>query len=163
MSHLIGLLHALAGAAALLVAPHVRAQALPESDQREARAYEFTEPALARYVDATRRLSAIPLDCDAGEPAVRSLTEAAAKIDAVPGAKAAVGAAGLTSRQYVVFAFALIENAFAAYELEQPGGKLPAGISMSNIEFLREHSAVLERLANETDVAACEERSGGGG
>jgi hypothetical protein len=60
-----------------------------------------------------------------------------------------------------VFAFALIENAFAAFELEQPGGRLPAGISMSNIEFLREHSAVIERLANDTDVAACEEGGDG--
>jgi hypothetical protein len=161
MSHPLGLLHALAAAATLLVAPHVRAQALPEADQREVRAYSFTEAALARYVDATRRLAIIPLDCGAEEPPVGSLTEAAAKIDAVPGATAAVAAAGLTSRQYVVFAFALIENAFAAFELEQPGGRLPAGISMSNIEFLREHSAVIERLANDTDVAACEEGGDG--
>jgi hypothetical protein len=163
MSHPLGLLHALVGAAALLVSPHVLAQALPQADQREVRAYAFTEAALAQYVDATRRLSAIPLDCDAEEPAVRSLTEAAEKIDSVPGARAAVKAAGLTSRQYVVFAFALIENAFAAYELEQPGGRLPAGISMSNIEFLREHSAVIERLANDTDVAACKDDDGGSG
>jgi hypothetical protein len=163
MSLPIGVLHALVAAVLLLIAPCARTQGLPQADQREVRAYAFTEATLAQYVDATQRLSAIPLDCDAEEPAVRSLTEAAGKIDAVPGARAAVEAAGLTSREYVVFAFALIENAFAAYELEQPGGKLPAGISMSNIEFLRKHSAVIERLANDTEVAACTDDGGASG
>lgn len=162
MSHPQRLAHAWAVAAALLLAlPGARAETLPEADAREVRAYTFTADALARYVDATRRLSAIPLECGAPEPDVASLTEAAARIDAVPGAKAAVRSAGFTSREYVVFAFALIENAFAAYALEQPGGKLPAGISMENVEFLRKHAGVLERLANDTEVAGCTGGDGG--
>lgn len=163
MSHAHGLVHAWAAAAALLLAlPAARAETLPEADAREVRAYTFTADALTRYVDATRKLSAIPLECGAPEPDIASLTEAAARIDAVPGGKAAVRSAGLTSREYVVFAFALIENAFAAYALEQPGGKLPPGISMANVEFLRAHAGVLERLANETEVAGCTEGEGGG-
>ena len=97
------------------------------------------------------------------EPGVGSLNEAAERIDAVPGATAAVESAGMTSREYVVFAFSLIENAFAAYALEQPDGKLPPGVSMANIDFLRKHAGVIERLANETEVAECTEAEGGAG
>jgi hypothetical protein len=73
----------------------------------------------------------------------------------VPGARAAVQSAGMTSREYVVFAFSLIENAFASYALEQPDGKLPPGISMANIEFLRSHAGEIQALAIETESAEC--------
>ena len=158
-----GLLPAFVAASALLLLPAARAESLPEADTREVRSYALTETALGRYVDATRKLSAIPLDCDDdADPEIGSLTEAAARIDAVPGAKVAVQSAGLTSREYVVFAFSLIENAFASYALEQPGGKLPPGVSMKNVEFLRAHSGVIEQLANDTEIADCAGDGGSG-
>jgi hypothetical protein len=150
----IGLLHAFLAAAAMLL-PAARAETLPEADTREVRSYALTETALDRYVEATRKLSAIPLDCSNEEPGISNLTEAAARIDAMPGGKAALRSAGLTSREYVVFAFSLIENAYASYALEQPGGKLPPGVSMTNVEFLRRNSGVIEQLANETEVDDC--------
>ncbi len=156
-------LHAFVVAAALLLLPVARAETLPEADTREVRSYALTEIALGKYVEATHKLSVIPLDCSTDDPEVGNLTEAAARIDAVPGAKAAVQSAGLTSREYVVFAFSLIENAFASYALEQPGGTLPQGVSMSNIEFLRRNSGVIERLANETEVADCAGNDGSDG
>jgi hypothetical protein len=156
-----GLPRIFAAAAALLLLPAARADTLPEADIREVRAYALTEAVLGKYVDATRKLSALPLDCVAGGSGVDDIDDAAAKVAAMPGAKAALKAAGITSREYVVFAFSLIENAYAAFSLEQPGGKLPPGISMTNVEFLRKHSGVIERLANETDVAGCAEGDGG--
>jgi hypothetical protein len=158
----IGLLHAFLAAAALLL-PAARAETLPEADTREVRSYALTETALGRYVEATRKLSAIPLDCSAEEPGISNLTEAAARIDAMPGGKAALQSAGLTSREYVVFAFSLIENAYASYALEQPGGKLPPGVSITNVEFLRRNSGVIEQLANETEVADCAANDGSSG
>ena len=158
-----GLLHAFLAAAALLLLPVARAETLPEADTREVRSYALTEIALGKYVEATRKLSAIPLDCSNEEPGISNLTEAAARIDAMPGAKAAMKSAGLTSREYVVFAFSLIENAYASYALEQPGGKLPPGVSMTNIEFLRKNSGVIEQLANETEVAECAGDEGSSG
>ena len=156
-----GFLRALAAAAALLL-PAARADTLPEADSREVRAYMLTDAVLGKYVAATRKLSAIPLDCAAeDERGVDDLDDAAAKIDAMPGARAALRAAGITSREYVVFAFALIENAYAAYTLDQPGGKLPPGISMANVEFLRRNAGTIERLANETEVAGCDGKDGG--
>ena len=158
-----GLLREWVVVSALLLLPAARAETLPDADTREVRAYTLTETALGKYVEATRTLSAIPLDCSADEPEVGSLTDAAARIDAVPGAKAVVKSAGLTSREYVVFAFSLIENAYASFALDQPGGKLPPGVSMSNVEFLRAHAGVIEQLANETEIAGCAEDGGSGG
>ncbi len=162
MSQPNGFLYASVAAFALLMLPAARAENLPEADAREVRAYALTEAALGKYVEATRKLSVIPLDCTSDDSDVGSLSEAAARIDAVPGARSAVQSAGLTSREYVVFAFSLIENAFASYALEQPGGKLPPGISMANVEFLRKNSGVIERLANETEIAGCAEDGGSG-
>ena len=161
MSQSNGLVHAVVAAAALLLAA-AQAETLPEADTRELRTYTLTEAALGKYVEATRKLTVIPFDCDADAPDVSSITDAASRIDAVPGARAAVQSAGLTSREYVLFAFSLIENAFASYALEQPGGKLPPGVSMKNIDFLHQHAGVIEQLANETEVAGCAEEEGGG-
>jgi hypothetical protein len=164
MGRWIGHLHALAATAAcLLFLPAAHAETLPDADAREVRGYALTEAALGKYVQATRALSKIPLACEDDDAGVSSLGEAAAKIDAVPGARAAVQSAGMTSREYVVFAFSLIENAFASYALEQPGGKLPPGISMANIEFLREHAGEIQALAAETESAECIEQVGGEG
>ena len=156
-----GILRAWVAMSALVLLPAAAAETLPEADTREVRSYALTEAALGKYVDATRRLSAIPLDCSADGKDVGNLTDAAARIDAMPGGKAAVRSAGLTSREYVVFAFALIENAFASYALDQPGGKLPPGVSMANVEFLRAHAGVIEQLANDTEVAGCAGEGGG--
>ena len=150
-------------AATLLLGQAAGAQSLPDAETREIRSYTLTDAALAKYMAATRKLSGIQLSCADDEPGVDSLGAAAAKIDAVPGAKAAVESAGMTSREYVVFAFALIENAMAAYALEQPGGKLPPGISMENVEFFRKHAAEMEKLASETVDAGCAEDATAGG
>jgi hypothetical protein len=157
-----GFRRALAAAAVLLLLPAARADSLPEADAQEVRAYALTDAVLNKYVKATRKLSAIPLDCDAGDSGISSLDDAAAKIDAMPGAKAVMKSAGITSREYVVFAFALIENAYAAYSVDQPGGKLPPGTSLANVEFLRRNTGVIEKLANETEVAECADGTGGG-
>jgi hypothetical protein len=137
--------------------PVALAQNLPDADAREVQAYVLTEAGLARYVKATRGLSGIRIeDCD-DETDVNSLAEAAAKIDAVPGAKAAVQSAGMTSREYVVFAFSLIQNGMAAYLLDTPGGRLPPGVSRSNVDFYRQHAGELEKLAAETEDESCED------
>jgi len=155
--------HRLLGALALMavVAPVARGQALPDADTREVQSYVLTEAGLARYAQATRSLGGIRLqDCDDDSEA-RNLAEAAARIDSEPRAKAAVRAAGMTSREYVVFVFALAQSGIASYTLETKGGALPPGVSMTNVEFFRAHSQELERLAAETEVEACEEETEG--
>lgn len=142
--------------APLAGAQHERQQ-LPDADAREVRGYALTEAGLAKYAQATRSLKGIKIeDCDEDDE-VKSLAEAAAKIDAVPAAKAAVQSAGMTSREYVVFAFTLLDAGFGAYTLQTPGGKLPAGANTANVEFFQKHSAELHQLANETEDESCED------
>jgi hypothetical protein len=153
----------LAATAFLLLLSPSRAEPLPDADEREVRSYTLTEAALGKYVQATRALSKVPLACESDNSGVKSLSDAAARIDALPGARAAIKSAGMTSREYVLFAFSLIENAFASYDLDQPGGKLPPGISMANVEFLRTHQARIQALATETEAAECIESGNGAG
>jgi hypothetical protein len=137
-----------------------RAADLPDADTREIQSYVLTEEGLARYMRATRGLKGIDIAaCDEG-PDVASIADAVARIDAVPAAKAAVNSAGMTSRQYVVFAFALIETGFAAYSLDAPGGRLPPGVNRANVEFFRKHAGDLQRLAVETEDGGCEPDDG---
>ena len=49
------------------------------------------------------------------------------------------------------------ESALAAWALDQPGGKLPAGVSMDNVTFYRKHAATLDQLGAQTKAAECDE------
>jgi hypothetical protein len=69
-----------------------------------------------------------------------------ARIDAVPGARDAIGSAGMTTREYVVFSWSLLQNGLAAWAISQPGGKLPPGVSKANVDFYKKHEAELQRL-----------------
>jgi hypothetical protein len=106
-------------------------------------------------MQATRNLKALKIDdCD-DDSEVRSLSQAVAKIDSAPGAKAAVQSAGMTTREYVVFTFSLMQNGLAAWALEQPGGKLPPGVSQANVDFFRAHQADMQDIGDESDDSAC--------
>ena len=140
----------------LVLAPAAsHAQNAGDADKREVSAYQLTEAGLGKYKQATRNLKGLKIDdCDDDSDA-RSLSEAVAKIDAVPGAKAAVQSAGMTTREYVVFTFSLMQNGLAAWALEQPGGKLPPGVSQANVDFFRAHQADMQAMGDESDDSAC--------
>jgi hypothetical protein len=106
---------------------------------------------------ATHNLRGIKFeDCD-DEADLHNITQTAARMDAVPGAKAAVQSAGMTSREYVVFTLSLMQNGIASHLLDRPGAKLPAGTNPGNVEFFRTRSAAMEQLANERDAGGCDE------
>jgi hypothetical protein len=147
--------------AALLVAlPAAQAKMLPDPDTREVRAYTLTDAGFAKYVKATKALKAAEFEncvaADDDDDGPDSIASAAAMIDAVPAAKAALQSAGISSHEYVVFAFSLLENGMASYMMQTPGGKMPDGINPANVDFVRKHSADLQQLANESDEESCE-------
>lgn len=147
--------------AAFAALPAAHAKMLPDADAGEVRAYTLTDAGFAKYVKATHSLRGVKFEnCIAGDDddddEVESIASATARIDAVPAAKTAIQSAGMSSHEYVVFAFALLENGMASYLMQTPGGKLPPGISPSNVEFVRKHSAELHQLANESDDESCE-------
>jgi hypothetical protein len=141
------------------LAPAAFSMMLPDADTREVRAYALTDGAFAKYVAATHKLRDIDFcvaDEDDDDDAEDTIASSVARLDAAPGASAAVQSAGMTSREYVVFAFALLESGLASYTLQTPGGKMPDGVSPANVDFVRKHSAELHQLANETEDESCE-------
>jgi hypothetical protein len=125
-----------------------------DSDHREVSAYALTEAGLAKFTKATKNLASVPGACkdegnDDGQSGKQSIDEMVAEINATAGAQAAIRSAGLTTREYVVFMFSMLQNGMAAWALSQPGGKLPPGVSKSNVDFYNKHEAALAALGDD--------------
>ena len=128
----------------------VAALALPgvaaanENDKREISSYVLTEGGLAKFKQATDKLSAVPGACakadDDEDNSSQSLDQVVAKLDAVPGAEAAIQSAGMTTREYVVFMWSIVQTGMSAWAQDE-GGKLPPGVSQANVDFYRKHEA----------------------
>jgi hypothetical protein len=135
-----------------------------DDDAQAVSAYKLTDAGLAKYSEATKRLAALPNACeqeqDDGSDA-KSLSELVAQIDATAGAKAAIQSVGLTSREYVLFSLSLIHNAMAGWAVSQPGGKLPPGTSQANVDFVKQHEADIEQLAQATEGRCADESADG--
>ena len=144
-----------------LLAPMAAAQNLADRDAKEVADYVLTEAALAKYTKAAHKLhplkEQLQQDCDR-EDAPESLHGMAARMDAVPAVKSALQAAGMTSREYLLFSFSLFQNGMAAWALEQPGGALPPGTKPANVNFYRTHKADLEKLSELTREMDCDNR-----
>jgi len=136
----------------------VAALALPgiaaanENDKREISNYVLTEAGLAKFKQATDKLSAVPGACakaddddDDDDSSSQSLDQMVAKLDAVPGAQAAIRSAGMTTREYVVFMWSIMQTGMSAWAQDQ-GGKLPAGVSQANVDFYRKHEAAMAAI-----------------
>jgi hypothetical protein len=147
-------------AVASLASTLAHADSQGERDAQEVSHYVLTEAGLAKYAQAVHNLGAqvksLPGAC-ADSEAAKSLNDIAARMDAVPQIKAAMSSAGLSSREYLVFSFSLLQNGMAAWVLAQPGGKLPPGTSMANVKFYQAHDAALKKLGEEAKGGECEE------
>lgn len=97
-------------------------------------------------------------DRNAKEVADYVLTDAAARMDRNPGATAALKAAGMTAREYLLFSWSVFQNGMAAWALDQPGGSLPPGTKPTNVNFYRAHKAELEKLGELTREMDCDNR-----
>ena len=90
-----------------------------------------------------------------------SLDEMVAQFDSVPEFRTAIRSAGMTTREFVVFTWSLFQNGMAAWVLSQPGGKLPEGASMANVDFYRAHEAAFQALEKETKRSDCDDADSG--
>lgn len=129
-----------------------------DRDAEEVNRYVLTDAALAKYEAATERLRPMAGDvspCDDVESA-NSIAAMSARIDKVPAARAAIQSAGLTTREYLVFSFAVFQAGMAAWSLEQPGGKLPPGVTQASVDFYNRNKAAIEGM-KPLDESACEE------
>jgi len=133
-----------------------------DPDTREVNSYVLTEGGLEKFAQATTNLGPvleqIRGDCDDtdddGDDV--SLDGQAARISGIPAAAAAIESAGMPVREFVVFIWSMIQNGVAAWIVTQPGGELPPGVSMANVDFYRAHEAELQRLAQQVQAGDCE-------
>ncbi len=137
-----------------------------ESDKREISSYVLTEAGLGKFAQATKNLSAIPGACvdkdedDDDTNGKESLDQLAAKLESLPGAKAAVQSAGMSSREYVVFMFSMMEAGLSSWAMSQPGGKLPPGVSQANVDFYKSHETALAEIGKNEGCGSVEEDDG---
>jgi hypothetical protein len=119
-----------------------------DADTQEVLRYTLTEAGLTKYINATKKLATLPDSCEDEDDDgnANTIADMVAKIDANPGARAAIQSAGMTSREYAVFTMSLVHHAMAAWAVNQPGGKLPPGVSQANVDFLNAHEAQLKPL-----------------
>jgi hypothetical protein len=123
--------------------------AASDNDTREISSYMLTEPGLAKFMQATQKLANVPGACaeqedDGSNP--QSIDQMVAKMNSVPGVRSAIQSAGMTTREYVVFMWAMLHNGMAAWAVSQPGGKLPPGTLQSNIDFVKKHEAEMSAM-----------------
>jgi hypothetical protein len=145
-----------------LLAPLVAgAQNLTDRDAKEVADYVLTDAVLKKYTQAVRNLQPLmgqlPQECD-GDENPKSLNDMAVQMDRVPQVKSALKGAGMTSREYLLFSFSVFQNGMAAWALDQPGGKLPPGVKMANVNFYRAHEAEMKKLGELTKPADCDNR-----
>ena len=126
--------------AALLAPACSSAQELADSDMHEVQSFVLTEAGLAQYTQATQNLGPLAKqllnDCDDRDTG-HSLGEQVGGVNAILGAQADVKSAGITARQYIVFTWSIFQSGMAAWALDQPGGKLPPGVSKDQRRFLQ--------------------------
>lgn len=155
----------IAAALALIASTPAWSQASGAGDAQEINSYRLTDAGLAKYTQAGRNLEPLAAkaaadcendDSDDGENGT-TIDQAVAKLNSTAGAAAAIKSAGMTTREYVVFSMAVFQSGMAAWALSQPGGKLPPGVSMDNVNFYRKHQAALEKLGQSTKSADCDD------
>ena len=135
-------------------------------DAKEVQNYVLTDAGLAKYSQAARRMAVMDAAqtgaCEQSEDGddSQSISEVAAKLDRYPAAKNTIEEAGMTTREYVVFSFALLQTGLAVWGAEQSGGK--ATVSAANVAFYKKNEAFLKKLDTITQPKFCEEEEDDG-
>lgn len=151
-------LPAIAALALMLPAP---SQAQVDRDTQEINGYVLTDAGLARYTKAAQALGALrkqmsgDCDDDSDDDNPKSIDQMVAKFNSNPGAKAALQSAGMTTREYIVFSMSIFQTGLASWGLSQPGGKLPPGVAMANVNFYRKNEAAMARLGEASESNDC--------
>ncbi len=134
--------------------------AAEDKDLREVSAYTMTESGLAKFTRASKNVATIPGACDEDDDGgnMKSIDQMVAKLNSVPGVQSAIQSAGMSTREYVVFMFSMMQSGMAAWAVSQPGGKLPPGISQANVDFYRKHESAMAALG---EVDPCDADTSG--
>ncbi len=122
-----------------------------DADGREVNAYVLTTTGLNQFRQAAIKLGefaeSVAGNCD-DEEGDNSLDGMVARIRDIPGAAEAIESTGMSVRNYVLFMFATFQAGVAVWSLDQPGGALPPGVSMANVNFYQDHAAEFQETAS---------------
>ncbi|HEX2210792.1 MAG TPA: hypothetical protein VHG93_24125 [Longimicrobium sp.] len=123
--------------------------------------YRLTSASLEKFISATNALKALEdedIDIedrlgDMNDPEDIDLGEIAAAFDSEPRIKSAINGAGMTSREYLTFMFAMIQAMFGSVMVQMGGEQalndMPAGVLKDNIRFFTQNQAAFEALDDE--------------
>lgn len=154
--------HALAIVALSLSAGAVEAQS--DADLKAIAATTLTMPKYKQYLDATVNLANVAVknpgiaDRMKGS-AEKSIAEQVEALDSEPQVRGAIATTGLTTRDYVMTQWALLQ-AGMAYAMTKGSGVSQdeivkkAGVSKANLDFYAQNEAEINRLAKEAQARA---------
>lgn len=119
--------------------------------------YRLTSANLEKFVAATNALKGLEDEdidieerIDMDDPESIDLNEIAAAFDSEPLIKNAINGAGLSSREYLTFMFAMIQAMFGSVMVQMGGEQalndMPAGVLKDNIQFFTQNQAAFEAL-----------------
>jgi hypothetical protein len=119
--------------------------------------YRLTSASLNQFVAATNALKGLEDEdidiedrIDMDDPENVDLNEIAAAFDSEPRIKSAINGAGMSSREYLTFMFAMIQAMFGSVMVQMGGEQalndMPAGVLKDNIRFFTENQAAFEAL-----------------
>lgn len=121
-----------------------------DRDTQEINRYVLTETALGKYANAMQKLQLLAdqvASCEDEEgDGAKSLNALVAQLDAAPAVKAAIESAGMTTREWAVFTFAMVQTGMAVWMVDEAGGELPDGVSKANVDFYRKHRVAIEEI-----------------
>lgn len=152
---------------AVLLAASAWAQDSGQDDLKEINSYRLTDAGLAKFSQATRNLGPLEKNVhsncgteeDSGDGNGQTIDRTVARLNAIPGVQQAIQSAGMKTREYVVFSMAVFQAGMADWALGQPGGKLPPGMSMENVNFYRKHQADMQKIGQQQSSSGCDERA----
>jgi hypothetical protein len=150
----IGFAAAIAFASTLPIAASAQGQAgagaLPTADQAEIRDFRLNDAFLGQLKAITTDPATSALNGKRIDPAgAHSLNDLAARVDAVPQLKAVINKNGLTSRQYLVGTFALVNAAMVDSMQNNPAMAQYVkkdSVNTANISFYESHKAEISAL-----------------
>lgn len=124
--------------------------------------YRLTTASLDKFVRATNALKELEdedidledrFDMDDAEDA--SVADIAQAFDSEPRIKGAINGAGMTSREYITFMFAMIQAMFGSVMVQMGGEQalndMAPGVLKDNIRFFTEHQDAFEALDMDDD------------
>lgn len=150
-----GLLMAVAIGVLVCFGAHAAAPAADDPDLQRVANFRMDDQVMAKYIKAQEALmqaarSHPELENQEDPSDAKTLDETIARLDKQPVLRAALASAGMSTRDYVLCSFALMQSSIYAWGVQMQGqkmwAKIPPGIPTANTKWVIAHKAELEKL-----------------